>query len=80
MNEAKRVVRRAFELGINYFDTASGYGDSEKKLGVALEGIRDECVIATKTASRTGRESLADVERSLSELESSTWFLCPLML
>jgi len=71
MNEAKRVVRRAFELGINYFDTASNYGDSEEKIGAALEDVRDECIIATKTISRTGKESLTDVEASLRRLKTN---------
>jgi len=70
MDEAKRVVRRAFELGINYFDTAKLDGDSEEKIGAALEDVRDECVLATKTGSRTKEESLADVESSLRRLRT----------
>jgi aryl-alcohol dehydrogenase-like predicted oxidoreductase len=35
-DEAKKVVRRAFDLGINYFDTAKLDGDSEEKIGDAL--------------------------------------------
>jgi len=70
MDEAKKVVRRAFELGINYFDTAKGYGDSEEKIGAALEDVRDECILATKTGSRTRKESLEDVENSLRRLRT----------
>ena len=65
MDEAVKVVRRAFELGINYFDTAKLDGDSEEKIGVALKDVRDECILATKTASRTKSESLADFKTSL---------------
>ncbi len=44
------ALRRAFELGITFFDTADVYGtgDSERVLGRALAGHRDEVVIATK--------------------------------
>lgn len=63
--EAIKVVRHAFDLGINYFDTAKWDGDSEEKIGIALEDVRDECVIATKTGSRTKRESLEDFQNSL---------------
>jgi uncharacterized protein len=67
---AVAVVRVAFELGINYFDTAPLDGDSEVKIGVALEDVRSECVYATKTGSRTKRESLDDVQNSLKRLRT----------
>ena len=70
MDEAGKVVRRAFELGINYFDTAKLDGDSEEKIGVALQDVRDECILATKTASRTKKESLADFKSSLHRLKT----------
>ena len=38
--DAVKLVRRAYEAGINYFDTANMYTDSEEKLGEALEGVR----------------------------------------
>ena len=41
VDQAIAVVRYAFELGINYFDTAKLDGDSEEKIGVALEDVRD---------------------------------------
>ena len=61
----------AFELGINYFDTAKLDGDSEEKIGAALEDVRDECIIATKTGSRTRMESLADIKSSLHQLKTN---------
>lgn len=46
---ARRLVRRALDHGVNFFDTAQGYGDSEALLGPALDGVpRDEYLIATK--------------------------------
>jgi uncharacterized protein len=64
------VVRVTYELGINYFDTAPLDGDSEVKIGVALEDVRGECVYATKTGSRTKRESLGDFQNSLKRLRT----------
>ncbi len=68
--EAVKVVRRAFDLGINYFDTAKLDGDSEEKIGLALQEVRDKCIIATKTGSRTKRESLEDFKSSLNRLKT----------
>ena len=70
MDDAVNVVQRAFELGINYFDTAKLDGDSEEKIGEALHDVRDECIIATKTASRTKSESLNDFKSSLRRLKT----------
>jgi aryl-alcohol dehydrogenase-like predicted oxidoreductase len=48
--EAERIVARAFERGLNFFDTANVYneGESERILGRALRGKRDASLIATK--------------------------------
>jgi predicted aldo/keto reductase-like oxidoreductase len=67
---ATKVIHKAFELGINYFDTAKLDGDSEEKIGAALKDVRDECIIATKTASRTKNESLKDFMSSLHRLKT----------
>jgi predicted aldo/keto reductase-like oxidoreductase len=49
VENACEMLRRGFDLGINYFDTARIYGNSEEKVGMALEDVRDKVVIATKT-------------------------------
>ena len=47
--QRRALVRRAFDLGINVFDTAQGYGESEPRLADALQGLpRDEYVLSTK--------------------------------
>jgi predicted aldo/keto reductase-like oxidoreductase len=46
--EAIGVVRRALDLGVNFFDTARGYGISEARVGKGIAGRRDEVIIATK--------------------------------
>jgi predicted aldo/keto reductase-like oxidoreductase len=68
--DAVNVVRRAFELGVNYFDTARWDGDSEEKIGYALKNVRDQCIIATKTGSRTKKESLDDLKNSLQRIQT----------
>lgn len=47
--EAVRLLRKAYEGGMTYFDTARYYTDSEHKLGLAFEGMREKIFIATKT-------------------------------
>lgn len=53
MEDAKRILRKAYDGGINYFDTARFYTDSEEKLGEALGDVRDKIIISTKTMSTT---------------------------
>ncbi|MFC6825889.1 aldo/keto reductase [Halopelagius fulvigenes] len=57
--EGKELVERALELGINFFDTANMYseGESERVLGEALEGRRDEAVVATKVYFQMDEEN-----------------------
>ncbi|HMA93780.1 MAG TPA: aldo/keto reductase [Polyangiaceae bacterium] len=47
--EAERIIRKAFDHGVRFFDTARFYSDSEEKLGRALQGVRKDVVLATKT-------------------------------
>ena len=50
-----QLVNRALNLGINFFDTARGYTDSETKLGLVLRERQQEAIIATKSMARTER-------------------------
>ena len=70
MEEAKRLLRRAYEGGINYFDTARLYTDSEEKLGEALSDVRDKIIISTKTMATTPEGFRADLEMSLKLLKT----------
>lgn len=65
---AVEAIRCAVDLGINFIDTARGYGDSERKIGMAIKGIRDKVIIATKTAARTADGAMRELETSLKEL------------
>ncbi len=68
--EAERTVRYAFDRGINYFDTARGYNNSEETIGVALAPVRDNCVIATKVGDRTKRGAWVQLRQSLRKLRT----------
>lgn len=70
VQSACRLVRKAYDNGINYFDTARSYTDSEEKLGLALTGVRENVIISTKTASLTAEGFWADLETSLSLLKT----------
>ena len=62
--EAGHLLRKAYEHGVNFFDTARFYTDSEHKIGLALSDVRDKIFIATKSMALTGeklKEELADV-------------------
>jgi aryl-alcohol dehydrogenase-like predicted oxidoreductase len=51
-DEARRAVRRALELGVNYIDTAPSYRDSEQVLGYALDGVTQPYILSTKLGGR----------------------------
>ncbi len=68
--DAVKLLRKAYESGITYFDTARSYSDSEKKCGIAFEGIRENIFIATKTMAQTGENLKKDLENSLSLLRT----------
>jgi len=69
-SEAESVVRHAFDLGINFFDTARAYPTSEKRIGNALRSQRGRVVIATKTLARDGTAATADLRESLRALRT----------
>jgi len=50
--EAVAVIRRCLDLGINWIDTAHGYGSSEARIGQAIAGRREEVILATKSPAR----------------------------
>ena len=67
-NEAIDVVKKCFELGINFFDTANGYTTSEERIGKALKGYRENVILATKTHARNPEELSKNLELSLKRL------------
>jgi len=63
--ESAVIINRALEKGINFFDTARAYTDSEAKLGAALGKQRKEVIIATKSMARSAEAMTADIKKSL---------------
>lgn len=49
---AVALLRKAYENGMTFFDTARMYTDSEHKVGLAFEGMREKIFIATKTGAQ----------------------------
>ncbi len=68
--EAVKLLRKAYDNGINFYDTAKSYTDSEYKLGLALSDVREKIIIATKTPSKTVEGFWADLENSLTKLKT----------
>lgn len=67
---AVRLLHRAYEAGVTFFDTARFYTDSEHKLGIAFDGMRDKVIIASKTAAVTPEAFWNDLETTLTNLKT----------
>ena len=70
-DEAGKILRKAYENGINFFDTARAYSDSEEKMGKALSDVRKEIIIASKTHARDAKTLRDHLETSLEKLKTS---------
>ena len=67
-DERVAMVRRAYDGGIRYFDTARVYGESERIMGRGLDGVRENCYVATKCHITEPDKVRETLEKSLSEL------------
>jgi len=70
IKEAIPILRKAYESGVTFFDTARAYSDSEEKLGKALSDVRENIVIATKSHGKTPQEVKKHLETSLNNLQT----------
>lgn len=68
--EAAALLRRAYDAGIRFFDTARAYSDSEEKMALGLGDVRERIVIATKTAATAPEAFWADLNTSLRMLRT----------
>lgn len=68
--EAVYLLQKAYENGIDYFDTARWYTDSEHKVGIAFAGMREKVFIATKTGAKCADDFWKDLETSLEQLQT----------
>ncbi len=67
---AAAILRRAYDAGITFFDTARAYSDSEEKIGYALADVRRDIVIATKSGATTYDGIMAQLETSLTNMKT----------
>ncbi len=68
--EAVKILRKAYEGGINYFDTAYVYSDSEEKLGLALHDVRENIIISTKAMVKDVEGFWKQLRESLTRLQT----------
>jgi hypothetical protein len=68
LSEAIKVLRRGVDLGINFIDTAFAYADSEERIGKAINGHREQVVIATKSTARDRKTAAGHIKKSLQRL------------
>ena len=68
--EGVSIVKHCFKQGITFFDTANAYGDSERKIGQAMETVRDKVVLATKTMKRDSESVGKHIKYSLNNLKT----------
>lgn len=70
MDEAKKLLQMAYDGGINYFDTANAYSDSEEKIGEALSDVRHNIIISTKSGASDKATLLGHIELSLRRMKT----------
>jgi predicted aldo/keto reductase-like oxidoreductase len=68
--DAVMLLRKAYDGGMRFFDTARAYSDSEEKVGIAFERMRDKVFISTKTGATTKEKFWEDLETSLRLLKT----------
>lgn len=71
MDEAVEILKKAYDEGINFYDTAHFYTDSEEKMGKAFEDIpRENIYLVSKTAAETPEVFWSDLKTSLESLKT----------
>ncbi len=69
-DDAKKLLVKAYNSGINFYDTARGYSDSEEKIGQALSEVRSNIIIATKSGAKDKAGLMLHLEQSLKNLKT----------
>ena len=70
VQEAGLLLRKAYENGINYFDTANAYSDSEEKIGSALSDVRHHIILSTKSGATDKKTLLSHIQLSLKRMKT----------
>jgi aryl-alcohol dehydrogenase-like predicted oxidoreductase len=68
--DAAGLLKKAYEGGMRFFDTARAYSDSEEKMGLGLSDVRENIYIASKTAAKTPEGFWKDLETTLHNLKT----------
>lgn len=69
-DDAVYLLKKAYDNGINFFDTARAYSDSEHKVGLAFSNMREKVIIATKSGAQTGEAMMKDLKTSLETMKT----------
>ena len=69
-NDAVYLLRKAYDNGINFYDTARAYTDSEIKIGQAFSHVREKVILATKSGCTDPQKIILDLETSLRNLKT----------
>lgn len=67
---AVKILRRAYDGGMRFFDTARAYSDSEEKLGAAFAGMWDKVFIASKTMAKNPEDFREHLDTTLRNLKT----------
>lgn len=67
------IIQKAYNNGINFYDTARFYTDSEEKLGASLNEVRENVIIATKTGAENAEDFWKDLETSIKIFKQIMW-------
>lgn len=70
IDDSVEILLKAYESGIDFYDTARFYTDSEQKLGIAFEDVRQNIYLASKTAAENVKDFWRDLDTSLKELKT----------
>ncbi len=70
VEDAAKLVRRAYDGGMRFFDTARAYSDSEVKLAAGLADVREDIFIASKTTAKNPEQFWKDLETTLTNLQT----------
>lgn len=70
IDQAVHLLRKAYDGGMTFFDTARAYSDSEIKVGKAFEGMRDKVYIASKTTAKDPEQFWKELDTTLTNLKT----------
>jgi len=70
MEDSIEILRTAYDAGIDFYDTAHFYTDSEEKIGNALGDVREDIYLASKSGAETVEEFWSDLETSLKMMKT----------